>query len=69
MKHREATINILAGAAILIAIALSVNAWTLWNECKLVLEETNKLQTELSRLMNTVIIRHIKSSYWISKRN
>lgn len=49
MKHREATINILAGAAILIAIALSVNAWTLWNERKLVLEETNKLQTELSR--------------------
>ena len=41
MKHREATINILAGAAILIAIALSVNAWTLWNERKLVLEETN----------------------------
>ena len=49
MKHREATINILAGAAILIAIALSVNAWTLWNERKLVLEETNKLQTELTR--------------------
>ena len=49
MKHREATINILAGAAILIAIALSVNAWTLWNERKLVLEETNKLQTELMR--------------------
>ena len=48
MKHREATINILAGAAILIAIALSVNAWTLWNERKLVLEETNKLQTELT---------------------
>lgn len=51
MKHREATINILAGAAILIAIALSVNAWTLWNERKLVLEETNKLQTELTRQM------------------
>lgn len=49
MKHREATINILAGAAILIAIALSVNAWTLWSERKLVLEETNKLQTELTR--------------------
>lgn len=49
MKHREATINILAGAAILIAIALSVNAWTLWNERKLVLEETNKLQTELTQ--------------------
>lgn len=49
MKHREATINILAGAAILIAIALSVNAWMLWNERKLVLEETNKLQTELTR--------------------
>lgn len=49
MKHREATINILASAAILIAIALSVNAWTLWNERKLVLEETNKLQTELTR--------------------
>ena len=49
MKQREATINILAGAAILIAIALSVNAWTLWNERKLVLEETNKLQTELTR--------------------
>ena len=49
MKHREATINILAGAAILIAIALSVNTWTLWNERKLVLEETNKLQTELTQ--------------------
>lgn len=49
MKHREATINILAGAAILIAIALSVNAWTLWNERKLVLEETDKLQTELTQ--------------------
>lgn len=49
MKHREATINILAGAAILIAIVLSVNAWTLWNERKLVLEETNKLQTELTQ--------------------
>ena len=49
MKHRKATINILAGAASLIAIALSVNAWTLWNERKLVLEETNKLQTELTQ--------------------
>lgn len=28
---------------------MSVNAWTLWNERKLVLEETNKLQTELTR--------------------
>ena len=28
---------------------MSVNAWTLWNERKLVLEETNKLQTELTQ--------------------
>lgn len=49
MKHREATINILAGAAILIAIALSVNAWTLWNERQLAVEQTQKLQGQLTQ--------------------
>lgn len=49
MKHREATINILASAAILIAIALSVNAWTLWNERQLAVEQTQKLQGQLTQ--------------------
>lgn len=49
MKAGEKTINLLACIALVLSTGFVVKALELWNERQLVLEETNKLQTELTR--------------------
>ena len=49
MKAGEKTINLLACIALVLSTGFGVKALELWNERQLVLEETNKLQTELTR--------------------
>ena len=49
MKLGEKAINTLACVAILIAISLLVNAWSLWTERQLAVAKADKLQTKLTR--------------------
>lgn len=49
MKLGEKTVNVLACVAILIAISLLANAWSLWTERQLAVAKADKLQTKLTR--------------------
>lgn len=49
MKLGEKTVNVLACVAILIAIGLLANAWSLWTERQLAVAKADKLQTKLTR--------------------
>nr|WP_304258930.1 hypothetical protein [Phascolarctobacterium succinatutens] len=49
MKLGEKAINTLACVAILIAIGLLANAWSLWTERQLAVAKADKLQTKLTR--------------------
>ncbi|WP_455264964.1 hypothetical protein [Phascolarctobacterium sp.] len=49
MKLGEKTVNVLACVAILIAIGLLANAWSLWTERQLAVAKADKLQTKLMR--------------------
>ena len=49
MKLGEKTVNVLACVAILIAISLLANAWSLWTERQLAVEQTQKLQWQLTQ--------------------
>lgn len=49
MKLGEKAINTLACVAILIAISLLANAWSLWTERQLAVAKADKLQTKLTR--------------------
>lgn len=49
MKLGEKTVNVLACVAILIAISLLANAWSLWTERQLAVAKADKLQTKLAR--------------------
>ena len=49
MKLGEKTVNVLACVAILIAIGLLANAWSLWTERQLAVTKADKLQTKLTR--------------------
>lgn len=49
MKLGEKTVNVLACVAILIAIGLLANAWSLWTERQLAVAKADKLQTKLKR--------------------
>lgn len=51
MKLGEKTVNVLACVAILIAIGLLANAWSLWTERQLAVAKADKLQTKLTRQM------------------
>lgn len=51
MKLGEKTVNVLACVAILIAISLLANAWSLWTERQLAVAKADKLQTKLARQM------------------
>lgn len=51
MKLGEKTVNVLACVAILIAISLLANAWSLWTERQLAVAKADKLQTKLTRQM------------------
>lgn len=51
MKLGEKTVNVLACVAILIAISLLANAWSLWTERQLAVAKTDKLQAKLTRQM------------------
>ena len=51
MKLGEKTVNVLACVAILIAIGLLANAWSLWTERQLAVAKTDKLQAKLTRQM------------------
>lgn len=48
MKLGEKTVNVLACVAILIAIGLLANAWSLWTERQLAVAKADKLQTKLT---------------------
>lgn len=49
MKLGEKTVNVLACVAILIAISLLANAWSLWTERQLAVAKADKLQTKLTQ--------------------
>ena len=49
MKLGEKTINTLACVAVLIAISLLANAWSLWNERQMAVGKADQLQTKLTR--------------------
>lgn len=49
MKLGEKTINTLACIAVLIAISLLANAWSLWNERQMAVGKADQLQTKLTR--------------------
>ena len=49
MKLGEKTVNVLACVAILIAIGLLANAWSLWTQRQLAVAKADKLQTKLTR--------------------
>ena len=49
MKPGVKTVNVLACVAILIAIGLLANAWSLWTERQLAVAKADKLQTKLTR--------------------
>lgn len=49
MKLGEKTVNVLACVAILIAIGLLANAWSLWTERQLAVAKADKLQTKLTQ--------------------
>lgn len=49
MKLGEKTVNVLACVAILIAIGLLANAWSLWTERQLAVAKADKLQAKLTR--------------------
>lgn len=49
MKLGEKTVNVLACVAILIAISLLANAWSLWTERQLAVAKADKLQAKLTR--------------------
>lgn len=52
MKLGEKTVNVLACVAILIAISLLANAWSLWTERQLAVAKADKLQTKLTRQLH-----------------
>lgn len=52
MKLGEKTVNVLACVAILIAIGLLANAWSLWTERQLAVAKADKLQTKLTRQLH-----------------
>ena len=49
MKLGEKTVNVLACVAILIAIGLLANTWSLWTERQLAVAKADKLQAKLTR--------------------
>lgn len=49
MKLGDKTVNVLACVAILIAISLLANAWSLWTERQLAVAKADKMQTKLTR--------------------
>ena len=51
MKHREATINLLACIAFVLAASLGMKAWELWSERRLLAEEADTKQMQLTQLM------------------
>lgn len=51
MKAGEKTINLLACIAFVLAAGLEMQAWELWSERQLALEQTQKLQRQLTQLI------------------
>lgn len=51
MKLGEKTINTLACVAILIAIGMLANAWSLWTERQIAVAKADQLQTKLTQQM------------------
>lgn len=49
MKAEEKTINLLACIAFVLAAGLGMQAWELWSERQLALEQTQKLQGQLTQ--------------------
>ena len=49
MKAGEKTINLLACIAFVLAASLGMQGWELWNERQLAVEQTQKLQGELTQ--------------------
>lgn len=49
MKAGEKTINLLACIAFVLAAGLGMQAWELWSERQLALEQTQKLQVQLTQ--------------------
>lgn len=65
MKAGEKTINLLACIAFVLAAGLEMQAWELWSERQLALEQTQKLQGQLTQQIRFADEHHDYKTYKI----
>lgn len=65
MKAGEKTINLLACIALVLAASLGIKAWEIWSERQLAVEQTQKLQGQLTQQIRFANEHHNYKTYKI----
>ena len=65
MKAGEKTINLLACIALVLAASLGIKAWEIWSERQLAVEQTQKLQGQLTQQIRFADEHHDYNTYKI----